>query len=311
MVCIGRFSMIPNIPDFPTNKGPDAFVNGKVIRSMDYSAMDDSEANNFVKGKRVTVVGFQESALDIANECATANENINKISASTLSLLVTFLTPLRWAISKCVESYIKFFPLKKCVLVPEHRFSTDVTSCSISIAPKNFYDRVEEGSIVFKKSKGFGFYTNGLTFDDDATAPLETNIVILGTGYKGDVKLKNIFKSPTFQKYITDALNSTVPLYSYANLHTSEMMCRWLAHFLEEGFKLPSIKEMEKDMLEWETYMKRYSSRGGCIGTVHVWYNDQLFKDMGCNPKRKKGFFAELFEPYGPTDHANLTPGNN
>ncbi|KAI3977663.1 hypothetical protein MKX01_033024 [Papaver californicum] len=368
ILCIGRFSGIPNIPDFQPNKGPDAFVNGKVIHSMDYSAMDDSEAKKFVKGKRVTVVGFQKSALDIANECATANGvgnpctllyrnlhwnipadydpysvlaslYLNRFSelmlykpgeGRFLSLLVTLLSPLRWAISKCVESYIKFkLPLKKYDLVPEHRFSADATSCSISIAPESFYDRVEEGSIVLKKSKGFSFYAHGLKFDDDATAPLETDIVILGTGYKGDVKLKNIFRSPTFQNYITGVLNSTVPLYrecihpripqlaiigyseSYANLYTSEMRCRWLAHFLKDGFKLPSIKEMEKDMLEWEKYMKRYSSRGACIGTVHVWYNDQLCKDMGCNPKRKKGFFAELFEPYVPTDYANLTPGNN
>lgn len=193
-------------------------------------------------------------------------------------------------------------------MVPAHRFSADVTSCSISIAPENFYDRIEEGSILVKKSKGFGFYANGLTFEDDATPPLETDIVILCTGYKGDVKLKHIFKSQTFQNYITGALNSTVSLYrecihpripqlaavgyseSYSNLYTSE--------------------EMEKDMLEWEKYMKRYSSRGACIGTVHVWYNDQLCKDMGCNQKRKKGFFAEILEPHGPTDYANLTPSS-
>ncbi|KAI3907948.1 hypothetical protein MKW98_003593 [Papaver atlanticum] len=367
ILCIGRFGGIPNIPDFPPNKGPDAFVNGKVIHSMNYSAMGDSEAKKFVKGKRVTVIGFRKSALDIANECATANgvENpctliyrklhwnipadydpysvlaslyLNRFSelmlhkpgeGRFLSLLVTLLSPLRWAVSRCVESYIKFkLPLKKYDLVPEQRFSADVTSCSISIAPENFYDRIEEGSTLLKKSKGFGFYANGLTFDDDATAPLETDIVILCTGYKGDVKLKNIFKSQTFQNYITGVLNPTVSLYrecihpripqlavvgysdSYSNLYTSEMRCRWLAHFLVDGFKLPSIEEMEKDMLEWEKYMKRYSSRGACIGTVHVWYNDQLFKDMGFNHKRKKGFFAELFEPYGPTDYANLTPGS-
>ncbi|MCL7035484.1 hypothetical protein MKW94_005545 [Papaver nudicaule] len=249
ILCIGRFSGVPNIPEFAPNKGPDALVNGKVIHSMDYAAMDDYEATRFVKGKRVTIVGYQKSALDMANECAITNgaENpctllyrnlhwnipadyspytvlaalyLNRFSELMLYKpgeglflrhLVTLLSPLRWAISKCVESYIKFkLPLKKYNLIPEHRFSADVTSCSISIAPKSFYDRVEDGSILLKKSKGFSFYASGLAFEDDAIAPLETDIVILCTGYRGDSKLKNIFKSPTFQDYVS---NSMVPLY--------------------------------------------------------------------------------------------------
>ena len=73
-------------------------------------------------------------------------------------------------------------------------------------------------------------------------------------------------------------------------------------------FKLPSIKEMEKDVGKWDEYMKRYSAqyyRRSCIGALHIWYNDQLCKDMGWNPKRKKGLFAELFEPYGPNDYVS------
>ena len=88
------------------------------------------------------------------------------------------------------------------------------------------------------------------------------------------------------------------------------MSCRWLAHFLKGGFKLPRIQEMEADVARWAKYMKHYMveyHRGFSISTVHIWHNDQLCKDMKCNPRRKKGYFAELFEPYGTMDYTNLS----
>lgn len=80
--------------------------------------------------------------------------------------------------------------------------------------PDNFYDKVEEGSIILKKPKSFQFCREGLVIDGE-NEPLKTDLVIFATGYRGDEKLKSMFHSPTFQNYIMGSPTSTVPLYRY------------------------------------------------------------------------------------------------
>lgn len=91
IVCAGMYSDYPNIPEFPPGKGPEAFQ-GKVMHSMEYSAMDHENAVNSIKGKRVAVVGFQKSGMDITMECSAVNGEIEyykKISTLYEVLLIS------------------------------------------------------------------------------------------------------------------------------------------------------------------------------------------------------------------------------
>ncbi|XP_038698440.1 probable flavin-containing monooxygenase 1 [Tripterygium wilfordii] len=365
ILCIGQFGGLPNIPEFPLNQGPEVF-DGKVLHSMDYAAMDGISAAKLIKKKRVAVIGSYKSAVDIVAECSNANgvdypcamiqrsahwflpDNplsglalgflyLNRFAELTvhkpgetflLSLLAALLSPLRWGFSKLIESYLRWkFPLKKYGVIPESSFLDTVYSCQVGMLPEKFYEKVEEGSIILKRAQSFSFCPQGLIIDGGAQ-PLETDIVIFATGYKGDQKLKNIFESASLKNLFDPSSTSTFPLYrqvihpriprlavigyaeSFSNLGSSEIRCQWLAQLLDGKFELPPIRDMEKDVKIWETHIKRVAGkyfRRSCIGNTHIWYNDQICKDLGCEPRRKKGFFTDLFVPYTPTDYAGLT----
>lgn len=367
ILCIGRFSGLADIPEFPEGHGPEVF-SGKVIHSMDYSAMDNASAASFIKGKNIVVIGSGKSAVDIAFECAQENGIekpctmiqrtihwmlpdvepwgvnfgylfFNRFSELMVhkpgegffhNILAFLLRPLRWGMSKFVESYLIWkLPLRKYGMIPKHSLVDETSSCTLFFLPDKFFDKVEEGSIVLKKSKRFSFCKEGLLVDGEVD-PLKADIVFFATGYRGDQKLKNIFASPTFANIIAGTPTSSVPLYrqmihpkipqlavvgyseSLANLYTFEMRCQWLSFFLDQKFQFPSVKQMENDVKMWENHMKKYAGnnmyRRACIASTHIWYNDQLCKDIGCNPRRKKGFFKDLFEPYGIADYKGLDP---
>jgi hypothetical protein len=102
--------------------------------------------------------------------------------------------------------------MKKHGMVPEHSFFQSITSCLVAILPEKFYNKVDEGSIVLKKAKTFSFCRDGVILEGDNT-PIKSDIVIFATGYRGDLKLKNIFKSSYFQDIVAGSQSSTVPLY--------------------------------------------------------------------------------------------------
>ncbi|KAI5021368.1 hypothetical protein ZWY2020_055213 [Hordeum vulgare] len=341
VLCAGRYSGIPNIPTFRPKEGPEAF-NGTAIHSMDYSNMDDVEATELIKGKHPCTMVIRTKRWVIPDFYAwgvpVAFFYFNRLSellvhkpgeGLLLGLLATSLSPLRWMLSKFVESYYMWaVPMRKHGMVPEHSFFQALSSWLIAIMPDKFYDKVEQGSIILKKAKEFSFCRDGIIVHGES-ALIKSDIVIFATGYNGDEKLKELFASPLLREIVVGTPSTTVPLYrlcvhpripqlaivgyseSMGDLHTSEIRSKWLAHFLDGGFRLPTIRTMEENVKEWEAYMKGYSGdyfRRSCVGSVGIWHNDQLCKDIGCEPRRKNGFLADWLIPYEPADYAGVCP---
>ena len=82
-MCIGKYGDIPNMPAFPHGKGPEIF-HGKVMHSLDYCKLDEEASKELMSGKKVAVIGYKKSAIDLAVECAEANQG--KLHSKILKL---------------------------------------------------------------------------------------------------------------------------------------------------------------------------------------------------------------------------------
>jgi len=360
VLCIGKYGNLPSIPSFPPNKGPEVFQ-GKVLHTMDYSVLDEKDAYELIKGKRVVVVGLQKSALDFAAECGEANRDghpctvvfrrahwgiisyelfglplqlfYNTRFAQFLlerpgqgfwhSVLSRIFRPLRWVFFKFMELYLCWkLPLRKHGLVPDHNFVEELSSCNTSTYPANLFPRAEEGCILFRKSPNWSFSNKGVVLDDGTE--VETDLVVFGTGYDAEKKLKNLLPEPFAD--VLEKSAGVVPLYrgiihpqiphmailgyseSLSNVYSSEMRSQRLSHFLSGKFVLPSTKEIEADIDNFSKHLKRVTPFywKPCHAAFQIWDNDNLCRDMGWNPMRKKNWFCELFSPYSNLDYREI-----
>ncbi|CAN6276912.1 unnamed protein product [Urochloa humidicola] len=253
-----------------------------------------------------------------------------------LRLLAALLSPLRWAISRVAEEYFKArIPMmREHGMVPRRSFARAVSACRFGVLTEGFYDRVAEGRVVIRRARSsVAFCADGLVLDggeDAGERVVEADVVVLATGFRGADKLRGIFASPRFGSMVAAGPDNPAPLYrqclhpripqvaviGYSNTGSSmyhyEMVAKWVAHLLGGAVRLPGVAGMERSVAEWGDYARRHGGGGGvdgegpCVSAANTWFNDELCRDMGYNPRRKKGFLAEWLEPYGPADYAGI-----
>ncbi|CAM6107887.1 unnamed protein product [Calypogeia fissa] len=83
VICCGRFGDVAKLPSFPSSQGPEVFK-GQVLHSLDYSALDSKNTEALIRGKKVVVVGFGKTSLDVAVEVAEMNEGVDDVKPCTL-----------------------------------------------------------------------------------------------------------------------------------------------------------------------------------------------------------------------------------
>ncbi|MCO5583889.1 hypothetical protein L7F22_037805 [Adiantum nelumboides] len=232
-----------------------------------------------------------------------------------LSIISTLLGPAEWEIVLCdgrSQSLWRciFFFLRELGLVPKQIFFEQLASCQVPLLPDAFFQRVKGGQINLHKAESWSFSKSGVVLGDGTN--IEGDVVILGTGYDGEKKLKCLLQPVCGE---VQNFGSALPLYrgvihpriphlavlgfheNISNLHAAEMGAQWLAHLLSRKISLPSIDTMEKVTQKWIDYMRNSTSfhQKPCINAVSIWHADQVCEDLGWNPKRKKNFFKSYW----------------
>lgn len=211
VVCNGVYH-IPKIPEIP---GKEQFVTsgGQVLHTTEVN--DPS----LIQGKRVVVVGFGKSAVDIASlgvkyaaECTLIFRQtnwlvpkfflgkinlkyflLNRFSEMWLpyrylkgleKILHTICKPLVSVFWKLNEQILSFqFRLDTCGMLPKQPLKKMLAS--IGMSPQGFYSNIRSGKLQIQKDSISRFIRGGIELDRGDR--LEADIVVFGTGFRQDV----------------------------------------------------------------------------------------------------------------------------
>ncbi len=104
---------------------------------------------------------------------------------------------------------------------------------------------------------------------------------------------------------------------TFASVLTYCLQARWLAELIAGRHALPSAEAMraEIDRLKaWKRSWMPFSPGRAARLLLHMLsYHDELLRDFGADPLRKRGIFAplkELLEPYQPSDYRTIVSGD-
>ncbi|XP_057958731.1 probable flavin-containing monooxygenase 1 [Malania oleifera] len=250
VMCIGKYGDMPKMPvDYPVNKGPQVF-SGKVLHSMEYSKLGKEAAHDLLHGKKVAIIGYKKSAIDLAVETAAANQGpegqpctivfrtlhwtvpsywiwglpfflfystrssqfLHSRPNQTLlrTLLCLLLSPMRRAVSKFIESYLAW-------KLPLGKYG---------LKPDHPFEEdyascqmpVLPGNFFSEADKGRilfkriskWWFWRGGIEFEDGTK-LDADVVIFATGFDGMKKLKALLPEPFCS--LTEDSSGIMPLY--------------------------------------------------------------------------------------------------
>jgi dimethylaniline monooxygenase (N-oxide forming) len=159
---------------------------------------------------------------------------------------------------------------------------------------------------------------------------LEIDLLVLGTGWRtgfaflpDDLRQALGFEDDGLYLY-RHMLQPNAPNLVFVgraaticSVLTYSLQARWLAELIAGRHWLPDseamLREIE-DMKAWKRAWMPFSASRGARLILHMQhYHDELLRDFGANPLRKRGLWAplkEVIEPYEPADYRDIVSGD-
>ncbi|KAL9684176.1 hypothetical protein QQ045_021610 [Rhodiola kirilowii] len=249
VMCIGKYGDIPKMPEFAVNKGSEVF-HGQVLHSLDYSKLDQEASVQLLKGKKVVVVGYKKSAIDLAVECAEANQGPDGQPCTMVirtlhwtvphyrvwglpffmfystrtsqffhqrpnqglarSVLCPLMSPLRRGVSTIIESYLTW-------KLPYEKHGLkpehpfEEDYASCQMAILPDNFFEEADKGMIKFKKASKWWFTEDGLEFDDKTKLKADVVVLATGYDGKKKIKNVLQEPF--RSLVDPPTGLMPLY--------------------------------------------------------------------------------------------------
>jgi dimethylaniline monooxygenase (N-oxide forming) len=246
--------------------------------------------------------------------------------------------PFIWLFWRLVEQLITFqcglkrprrgSSATRADLVPRHPIEYDGFSNSTMLPKADFFDSIHCGRLGAERASIESFTSHGVRLDSGKEVGCDT--VILATGWRTDygflpeaIRNRIGFEDDGYYLY-RQMFHPAVPRLAfigsnattYINILTHNLQARWLVELLRGTHKLPDKAAMLKEIELMKIWKRRIiphsTSRASTLHLHMQHYHDELVRDMGLSPKRKRGFLAfvkECFAPYQPSDYAGVSSG--
>ncbi len=242
--------------------------------------------------------------------------------------------PLVWIFWRLVELLLRVqFRLDTRIargrsLLPRHPIEIDCFGESTMVPRPGFIGLIRSGRITAHLSEIERFTPKGLALRDGEE--IEADCVVFGTGWKCDhgflsAEVRQLLGEEDDGFYLyRHMLHPNLPnllflgrAATFLSIVTDCIQARWLAELLAGRVTLPERKAMLAEielMRRWKREWMPYSTARSARLLLHMTnYHDELLRDFGANPFRKRGIFApfkELLAPYQSRDYRAIASGS-